>query len=359
MNNTTVGQDVHVQSNATTSQSCAEETQVMSLFVIHTVFVGSLSIFGIIGNTMSFVIIQSEGQKRSTVVAAAVYLLKVLAVVDNALLIYCLGLYSILLGGIRFWSLYDKSKFQVLADVWPIVQTILGPLGPLLQCLVIWITVLLALNRYMAVCHQLHAPSLCTLHKTKLQVAAVVLCVTIFFAPSFFRYWLVIKFVLPIAGMNKTRLWYDPNANFDNDAFTLVHTQILSAIFIHILPLILLIYMNAKVYFGIEALRERSASLNVAQSNRAVSDQRNLTRIMIAVVLVFIVCQLPDRLFIMIDPLRTYRSCTAVIIELICDFLVIVNSSTNFIIYYFIRKNFRQVFIEKYCLRKRSALRGR
>ena len=40
-----------------------------------------------------------------------------------------------------------------------------------------WLTVLLAMFRYIVVCHHTHGPSLCSLRRTKLAIAAV-LCAT-------------------------------------------------------------------------------------------------------------------------------------------------------------------------------------
>jgi len=64
-----------------------------------------------------------------------------------------------------------------LQSLVPILKRYVNPLGYTAQCCVIWITVLLAVNRYMAVCRPFTAKRWVTVTSVRLQVGYNVISV--------------------------------------------------------------------------------------------------------------------------------------------------------------------------------------
>ena len=127
---------------------------------------------------------------------------------------------------------------EIYAKSWPFVIVGINQTGQLFQLLVIWITVLLAINRYIAVCYPLQAAKWCTLSKAKLQTTVVFIFVIIFYLPTYFQYQIDHKIIInPITGQNETAVCVKPNKFWDLTLFDLIHNTILCSIFVHILPL--------------------------------------------------------------------------------------------------------------------------
>lgn len=56
------------------------------------------------------------------------------------------------------------------------------------QMLTVWITVLVAVSRYVAICQPYQAPRLCTMRHVRQQVAAVIIAVLVYNSPRFLEY---------------------------------------------------------------------------------------------------------------------------------------------------------------------------
>ena len=130
---------------------------------------------GLIGNTVSFCVFGKDKVKTSTI-----FLFQSLAVVDNILLVAVVPVYSIP----AFYEYYFESESDILADI---INAFVFPFAILAQTVTVWMTVLVAFNRYVAVCKPYKAARLCTVRQAKCQLAVVVLCSVIFNLPKFFQ----------------------------------------------------------------------------------------------------------------------------------------------------------------------------
>ena len=147
-----------------------------------------------------------------------------------------------------------------------------------------------------------------------------------------------------------------------NWEYNFYYYNLAKLIFWGILPMVLLIYFNLKVYFGIEST---SDILNSAEKQKRRQQEKKLSIVMIIIVLVFIVCH----------SLRTFNWCYVFMLlntSISCnhefynenndesllaqefhstwmhicwsvsDILVVMNSSVNMIIYCGVSAQFRQ-----------------
>jgi len=213
-------------STATVESDCSLFT-----FVVYVVVFGTIVVFGLVGNGLSWVVLAWDRRVRGRV---ASFLLRTMAVADN-LFLTAAGLAQISSALIFYidssgyrrtvdvktenlsaygenssdhvsttsvspdpkmspsyndvaaaggGSLYD----DVSAYVTTYVTVCVFPLVHVTQMWTVWITVLVALSRYVAICRPYQAPRLCTMRRVRQQVAAVALAVLFYNVPRFLEY---------------------------------------------------------------------------------------------------------------------------------------------------------------------------
>ena len=129
-------------------------------FGLNAVVVGLVCVFGIAGNSVSLVVLHRDRHNR-----VAVFLLQTLAFVDNLNLVMSLVFLSIIYG-----LLPTVGGPESMARAIPYVVRYGNTIGYVAQALVIWITVLLGVNRYVAICIPYRAKSWLTLCAARVQV---------------------------------------------------------------------------------------------------------------------------------------------------------------------------------------------
>ena len=115
-------------------------------FIIYTVFVGTLVVVGVIGNSLAFVVFWKESIKSSALV-----LFQCLSLIDTALLLtvfpmYLMHSFVVYTGWLQgYWAM----RPYVLVYLWPLSLTALTATT--------WVTVPVAGTRYITTCLPLRA----------------------------------------------------------------------------------------------------------------------------------------------------------------------------------------------------------
>jgi len=147
--------------NATTVDKLNASDQCMWFhFVVNTVVIGSLCVFGLFGNTLSLFVLERDHRNR-----VAVFLLQSLATADN--LVLCVAFMDL---SIVYGLLPVVGRLDVLQASAPYLIKYVNPVGYMVQSCAVWITVLLAVNRYVAVCRPFVAAQCLRMRRTRLQV---------------------------------------------------------------------------------------------------------------------------------------------------------------------------------------------
>ena len=110
-------------------------------FVYYTIITGILCLLGITGNTLSIITLQKDKGNQ-----VANLLLQALALADNALLFVSIVILSVIWGSLSYFNAY--APFIAVS---PYVVKYLQPLGYMTKTCAIWMTVLLAVNRYIVI----------------------------------------------------------------------------------------------------------------------------------------------------------------------------------------------------------------
>ena len=124
----------------------------------------------------------------------------------------------------------------------------------------------------------------------------------------------------------------------------------------YIAPFVILTYLNSRLIRTLNEIRLRKEAL----TGHRVRDD-HITMIIVVIVITFILCQTPalvNQIFWATIP-QSGRECGYFhfYYTKISDVLVVLNSSTNFLIYCLFGKSFRRVFVEVLC--RRSVYRAR
>ena len=270
-------------------------------FLTYTLAIGIVALFGLIGNTLSIIVLMKDSCTHNS----GVFLLKALAFTDNMFLLVILCYYSLWYGltayldtvlGYGYYEMYLRSL--------PYLRTFGDQLLEVAQTAVIWMTVLLALNRHIAVCHPLHAPRFCTNYKARIQVAIVLMSSVIFNIPNFCRNYLSHTTAYNYrTQQEETLACVVLDTMVSSYEFHLIYTKILSTIILGLLPLLLLIVLNTKIILAIrrmQVFQQHNSIRGNSDGNRAA--ENNISVIMVTIIVVFIVCQTADRLRFAVPP---------------------------------------------------------
>ncbi len=287
--------------------------------------IGSCCVFGFIGNTTSLFMLHKTG-----INGIVTFILQVLAVVDNLVLVLAF-MENVIYYGISQYA-FDDSTQHNLGSVF---IKFIRPLIFMAAAASVWITVLLAVNRYIAVCKPLRARQLCTQKKTYIQISFVIFLSIVANIPRFFQYNL-------IDGGDHYKA--EPSDIGIQSIFDLAYDLIFYNILIIIAPLIFLIYANVSL---ILELRKATQQLGQAPSRSMIrqSQQDSINRLMIVIILVVVICQIPNRIYRIIMAFEgfSFTDCSKPLYFYSCitTLLLILNSSVNFIIYVWLNRRFR------------------
>ena len=274
---------------------------------------------GIVGNVLSLIVLFHRNMATSTNVFLAA-----LAISDTLKLIND-SLYFVV---ILLKRTNGDPSGMVMANLYPYAHFVFN----VAVCVTAWLTVSIAVERYIYICHPTKAVSMCTIPRARyisITVFVVMILITI---PSWLRY--QARHVVDNR-INISCYIVEPTELGYNHAFMTPYTWIQNLLR-SIVPLVVLIILNTKIIN--ELRRERIKGKSLSGKNR-------ITLIMIIIIIVFLVCITPDAVMSMFfgfgyaeedDIVRGIREIT--------DSLLTANSAFNFVLYSTMSQQFRDTF---------------
>ena len=314
----------HPEGLEDTEVSCKEVT-----FIIYVPIFGSICLFGLLGNTLSFVVLQWE--KRNKV---ATFLLQALAMADNLFLLF-VG-FSQIFSAMTLYYGWDYTHDKAL----PYIQTMIWPLVSVTQFGTVWMTVLIAANRYIAICRPFQAHKLCSMTKVRLQVLLVAIFAIIYNIPRFMELKLTTEWD---SQTNSTYVAASPTGMKNSRIYNIAYENIIYCIFLFLGPLALLIILNVCLIRELVAARQRFLKRQIPIAG---DDEENIiTLVMVIIMAIFVITQTPafiNTLLGTINPEGYVCGKVYFYYFHISNILVCVNSSTNFVVYCLFRQQFRE-----------------
>ena len=305
-------------------------TVCTNLAIASISIIGIIVVFGLIGNSLTFVVFWKGNVKSSTS-----FLFLSLALIDSAVLLTA------------FTYLVEELDW-LPRDLGVYLKVCAYPLGSMAETATIWVTVLITVNRYIIVCLPLRATQWCTLSKVKIQLAVVLVLVVLYNIPHIVRYRVVHS-----TGNNGTSYATPVESAMAESypQFYYVYDSVLPFIVLVCLPLCLLTLLTIRLIKAMKAHRRMQAEMQRQHSQ----PDSSMTFALVIVVIVFIICRVPVLICTVMLLLELLTSVVMCYMYLIYYTLLTINSAVNFIIYILINRRFRNVLLVN-VFRRRSAM---
>lgn len=318
-------------------EECHQKINAIGLFdfIVYGVLVNFVGLFGILGNTVSMVVLSRPEMKSSIN-----YLLIGLASCDTLLIII-----SILIFGLPSIYGYTGHLFNYQFIVYPKIVKYLYPISCAAQIATVYLTLTVTIERYIAVCHPLKTRSFCTCGRARLAFLSIVAFAMIYNLPKFFE----IEIYTETHWKYNVVIYCVRSASLrSNELYVTVYVHWMYFFVCYSFPLVALIIFNVAIY-----LRVRKANRDLQHLTHHQRREIGLATMLLCVVIVFIMCNilpLTSNIFeTFIDDPPRWLVQTG-------NLLVTINSSINFIIYVIFGRKFKRIFMKLFCA---SGLFGR
>lgn len=323
-------------------------------FLLYSVIGGSLCVFGVVGNALSFVVLQHKDNAKS----ATPFLLRALAVADSLVLLASVPLYA--LPPVYLFTGY----LRIYNDLYPIIMPFLWPLYLIPYTGTILMTVLVSLERYLAVCKPVMSVTLRSVEQSRRHVACVVLFAVLYNIPRFFEY----HAVESCEDQNTTKVSYELSSFGHNKLYRIIYANLLYFIVMLGGPLLSLAFFNVKLITALKAQKRRRREMTRGCGGVSGGGgggghlQQDLTLVLVVVIFAFSFCQTPTFidhiLWTFVDKEETNCGNWHYYYTAVADTLAILNSSINFIIYVLTSRKFRQGLVTLFARTRRIGESG-
>ncbi|KAI0223871.1 FMRFamide receptor [Lamellibrachia satsuma] len=303
-------------------------------FVCQVIISTPIVVLGIVANVVSFVVLCNQKHRLTTTV-----MLQGLAVADTLVLLCAL---------LERCLIVAQEELHILGhykDVHPYIFIYLYPVFYFLRLTDTWLTTMLTVDRYIAVCHPLRAQRICTRVRTYKNMAAVVALALVFSIPRFFEY----RFA-------DNRYGFGPTYLLKQQVYTVFYRIVLFFIFMYLVPMATLVYLNTRLLWELRmsdrfraVLRQATRGCGTGRRKKqpAPASRKSVTVIVVTVVLVCIACNVTalvshllwslHQCFRSLAHLKTARQYASNI----SNVMITINSAVNFFIYCLCSGNFR------------------
>ena len=293
----------------------------------------TISALGIIGNILSIVVLCNRRMQSST----SCYLIA-LAVFDIIVLI------SLVL----FMSLptfyIARGQLEAYFRAYPYMHPFAYPTALTAQTCSIYTTVAFTVERYIAVCMPLKAAKMCTASRARKTILFLVIISIIYNIPRMLEFKTVVT-EDPIT--NITSAAYVLTDLGKNSTFRHIYFIYMQLIVMLAIPFVLLAVLNTLLIRAV-----KRSEMTTGKVNTRTRKENGLTIMLIAVIVVFMICQVPsiaDNIFMVTLSPDLLYSPVFVKITCISTLMVITNSAINFYLYCVFGKKFRRVFCRIFC----------
>lgn len=296
-------------------------------FWVCGIILNTVGIVGILGNILSMIIL-SRPQMRSSIN----YLLIGLARCDTILIIT-----SMLLIGFRSIYPYTGYMFFYYFYIYPQIVPFVFPLASAAQTASIYLTLMVSLERYVAVCHPLRARALCTYGRSKFYV---IFCAVFGVLYNVVRLWEieVIAYQHPQLGLI---FCVAPTALRLDAQYKKIYIHWGYLMINYFIPFIGLLVFNVMIYNQV-----RKANKERQRLSRTEKREIGLATMLLCVVIVFFLFNV---LALYINIKEAFFDVYQVDVISVSNLLVTLNSSVNFIIYVIFGEKFKRIFLLLFC----------
>jgi thyrotropin-releasing hormone receptor len=216
----------------------------------------------------------------------------------------------------------------------------------------IWITVMLAVERFIAICRPFLANKMCTVNKARIIILVIYTLAVICRLPNFWENRIVTVYDTT---MNSTLAYMEVTDFSVNEHYMVLYPWIIDVIITSMIPFLLLILLNVKLIWEVKKSTQYLRRNRIIRSNRkssiAKQEDLQITIMLISVIMVFFVCQAPYVIYTAIVSINKFaaHSSGLMLFRYVTMLLLTLKSAVNFILYCWFSEKFWATFKKMFC----------
>ncbi|KAL3851813.1 hypothetical protein ACJMK2_015518 [Sinanodonta woodiana] len=234
------------------------------------------------------------------------------------------------------------------------IMTYAGIFLDILLLASVWLTVMLALERYIAICHPMRAMAICTVKRARIIIICIFIGAFVMRFPKFFQYKVI------MLDHPQEMIYTEPSKFGTNIMYMTINGWIVDCTFGAILPFGALLFLNGCL------IREIHRSTKYLRYHLPVDsniqpiisfEEKKITMMLVSIVVVFFTCQAPYVVLSCIKSVNSYGNAVLqtdiyYIFYNITLLLLNLRSSFNFILFCWFSENFWNTFKRVFCIKK-------
>ncbi|CAN7999051.1 unnamed protein product, partial [Ixodes hexagonus] len=316
-------------------ESSYSQLLVSSRFWIQRVLVPIITIIGVVGNSVTIVIMTRRRMRSSTN-----NYLAALAIVD---MLYLLGGFAL---SLKHYEFIQEQGLHIYFRCFPFILLLTDTCSNTS----VWITATFTVERYIAVCHPIKGKVLCTESRARKAVIAVVVFCFVLTLPTPFEY-AVIEEKHPVTNATIVSMSYSEFGK--NELYKKIYYW-LTVVLFTLVPFCLLAVFNAFLVRSVHISRNQRTKMTQRTDSSRDNQENKITVMLIAVVILFFVCQLPTAMTLLYTSIRVPEEGSEdemLVFALgnIFNFLMSINAAGNFILYCLLSQKYRRTFLQIFC----------
>ena len=307
---------------------------------IYRVILPIVCTFGILGIILTIVILSRKHMCTST----NCYLMA-LAIADLLFLL----LFATILADNQF-VLYSKEYYNYMIYI-----TYAAIFMQIFLLASIWLTVILAMERYIAICRPFLAARMCTVVKARVIIILIFAFAGLCRSPNFWENRIVSVYDRLT---NTTMTYVEPTKLSYDRTYMIVYPWVIDGVVTSILPFMLLLVLNARLVYEVRKSTryiQRNLIVEKSAGNAIQREELQITIMLISIIIVFLLCQAPYVIYTAIVSINAFQIATAhfMIFRYVTQLLLTLKSAINFILYCWFSEKFWTTLKKVFCVEQR------
>ena len=292
---------------------------------------------GILGIILTVIVLSRKNMTTST----NCYLMA-LAVAD---LLFLVLLATILMNQVGLPHSQAAYYFQIYVAYAVILMNI---------CLIAssWLTVMLAIERYVAICQPFLAARFCSVTKARVFIVTIFVFAVLCRLANFWENRITSSYD---TSTNRTVVYHEATELSYDSVYTTVYPWVVDGVLASIVPFLLLLILNVRLIWEVrKSTQYIQRNLMVAGSaNSAVQrEELQITIMLISVIIVFFLCQAPYVIYTATTSINKFAimGSNIMLFRAVTTLLLVLKSAVNFILYCWFSEKFWATLKKIFCM---------
>ncbi|XP_029653079.1 sex peptide receptor-like [Octopus sinensis] len=216
----------------------------------------------------------------------------------------------------------------------------------------VWMIVMLAVERFIAICIPYKAMDMCTVNRSRCIVVFIYIAAFVCQSLHFAKY----KIVASHTEFNESEYTLHHTQLSGDVLFTIIYGWVFEGLIGVIIPFVLILVLNSRLIYEIHKSTQylkRQIGANTRTSFDISSEQMKITTMLIAMCVVFLICQAPYVLYNYVISIHagSFRGQHHLLIMAVSILLAAMKSTINFVLYCWFSEKFWTTFKSLLCFR--------